>query len=193
LVASRYSRRAVRRLLPVRRRRSLAAITGVSLALLATCGGGSRGLASADGARAGVGRVPEFELAAVGGGTISGDDLAGRVVLYEFWATWCTPCHVQVEILKGLYSRAREAEIEFVAVATGEPEEIVRRYAAEHPSPYPSALDPDERLSTALEVLGLPTLVVADRTGTVVWRQTGLTDAETIVDALRRAGATISD
>jgi peroxiredoxin len=163
------------------------------LLVAVTCGWGARELASdAAGAAAGE-RIPDFRLASLGGGELGPDAFAGRVVLYEFWATWCTPCHVQVEILKSLYPRAREAGAEFVAIATGEPEEIVRRYAADHPSPYPSLLDPDERLSTALEVLGLPTLVVADRSGAIVWRQTGLTDAETIVAALTRAGATFAD
>ena len=175
------------------RRPPLAVLAGASLALLVTCGGSAREPASdAAGAAAGA-TIPDFELASLGGGTVGRDEFAGRVVLYEFWATWCTPCHVQVEILKTLYPRARAAGVEFVAVATGEPEEIVRRWAAEHPLPYPSLLDPDERLSTALEVLGLPTLVVADAAGVIVWRQTSLTDAETLVDVLRRAGAAVAD
>jgi len=169
------------------RRLALAWNFALSLAA-ATCGWGDPGGAGA--ARA---AMPAFELAAAAGGTLDQEAFRGRVVLYEFWATWCTPCHVQVEILKSIYPRARAAGVEFVAVATGEPPEIVRDFLAKSPYPYPSLLDPDERLSTALEVLGLPTLVVVDREGRIVWRQTGLTDEETILDALATAGATLAD
>ncbi|HEX9799809.1 MAG TPA: TlpA disulfide reductase family protein [Thermoanaerobaculia bacterium] len=175
------------------RRPPLAVLAGASLALLVTCGGSARESASDVAGAAAAATIPDFELVSLGGGTLHRDDFAGRIVLYEFWATWCAPCHIQVEILKELYPRARSAGVEFVAVASGEPEEIVRRWAAEHPLPYPSLLDPDERLSTALEVLGLPTLVVADAAGVIVWRQTSLTDAETLVDVLRRAGAAVAD
>lgn len=177
---------------PFRRRSpGLSALLLSTLMLAATCGWATREAASADASAAAT--IPEFLLAAVDGDEVGREAFAGRVVLFEFWATWCTPCHVQVEILKQLYPRASAAGVEFVAVATGEPEEIVRRYAADKPVPYPSLLDPDEKLATSLEVLGLPTLVVAGPDGTIVWRQTGLTDAATLVDVLRRAGADVAD
>lgn len=137
--------------------------------------------------------MPAFDLAEAGGGRLRAADLRGRVVLYEFWATWCTPCHVQVEILKSLYPRLRAAGVEIVGVATGEPEPIVRDYLAKSPSPYPSVFDPEEQLGTALQVLGLPTLVVVDRENRIAWRQTGLTDRETLLEALEDAGAEIAD
>ena len=133
--------------------------------------------------------MPKIELKTVGGAPLSLDTLAGRVVLYEFWATWCTPCHVQVEILKELYPRSLAAGVEFVGVATGEPEELVAGHLASHPTPYPELVDPDERLGTAIEVVALPTLVVVDREGRIAWRSTGLTDRSTLEDAFAAAGA----
>jgi cytochrome c biogenesis protein CcmG/thiol:disulfide interchange protein DsbE len=174
---------------PAARSRRLAlACTLVFSVAAATCGWGDPGVDAS--ARA---PMPDFALASAAGEPVSQAAFRGRVVLYEFWATWCTPCHVQVEILKSLYPRAQAAGVEFVAIATGEPPEIVRDYLAKSPYPYPSLLDPEEKLSTALEVLGLPTLVVVDREGRVAWRQTGLTDEETILDALSAAGAALAD
>jgi thiol-disulfide isomerase/thioredoxin len=177
-----------------RRPGRFAIVCTVAVALLAATCGWSQPPAGAAGEGAGARpELPAFDLAAAGGGRMRADDLRGRVALVEFWATWCTPCHVQVEILKSLYPSARAAGVEFVAVATGEPEAIVRDFLAKSPYPYPSLLDPDEKLGTALQVLGLPTLVVVDREGRIVWRQTGLTDRETILDALAEAGAEIAD
>jgi cytochrome c biogenesis protein CcmG/thiol:disulfide interchange protein DsbE len=136
--------------------------------------------------------MPKIDLPAVGGPPLPAGGLDGQVVLWEFWATWCTPCHVQVEILKALHPDARRAGVVFVGVATGEPRELVSEHLAKHPSPYPVLLDPDERLGLALEVVGLPTLVVVDRAGRIAWRTTGLTDRATLEAALAAAGAPLA-
>lgn len=175
-----------------RPRRLAAAATLLLSMSVATCGWSAAEAPAGDPAAVRP-PLPSFELAAASGEPVDGASFRGRVVLYEFWATWCTPCHVQVEILKSIYPRARAAGVEFVAVAAGEPVEIVREFLAKSPYPYLSLLDPEEKLSTALQVLGLPTLVVVDRDGGIVWRQTGLTDEATIVEALAAAGAALAD
>lgn len=145
-------------------------------------------------ARGAVGaQMPAVDLPVVGGPSAEAPALEGKVVLYEFWATWCTPCHVQVEILKELYPSAKARGIELVGVATGEPADLVAEHLAKHPSPYPVLLDQEEKLGTALEVLGLPTLVVVDRAGRIVWRNTSLTDAPTLERAFAAAGAPSAD
>ena len=182
---------AVSRTNPLRRRGvRAAAAAAAALCALAACGAGAVSESATPGDAA---RLPPFRLAAVDGPPLGPAELSGKVVLYEFWATWCTPCHVQVEILKGLYPAARANGAEFVAIATGEPEEVVREHLARSPYPYPVLLDPREEAAAALEVLGLPTLVVADRAGRIVWRATGLTDAETLAEALERAARAPSD
>jgi peroxiredoxin len=182
--------------LPTPRRRPPLAPLVLALAVAASCfadGPAERaagGPGSAGAARAEAGPpVPEFRLRGADGRDHSPSDLRGKVVLYEFWATWCAPCHLQVEILKRLYPDAARRGIEFVAIASGEPVEVVTRHLERSPYPYPVVFDPEDRVGTAMEVLGLPTLVVADREGRVVWRHTGLVDAETIEAALAEAGA----
>ena len=135
------------------------------------------------------GTMPDFRLPTADGRDLAAKDFHGRVVLYEFWATWCTPCHVQVEILKELYPGAKAKGTEFVGVATGEPADIVREHLLKHASPYPVVIDTDEVVGTKLEVLGLPTLVVVDGKGRIVWRNTGLTDAGTLERVLADARA----
>jgi peroxiredoxin len=133
--------------------------------------------------------MPDFRLPSADGRELGPRDLRGRVVLYEFWATWCAPCHVQVEILKKMWPEATARGIEFVAIAAGEPAAVVRAHLERDPYPYPVLFDPDDRVGGALDVLGLPTLVVADREGRIVWRHTGLVDESTIEQAFAAAGA----
>jgi len=133
--------------------------------------------------------LPSFRLAAVDGRQLGPEDLRGRVVLYDFWATWCGPCHVQAEILHALYPAYAGREVEFVAVSVGEPEDVVREFLRSSPYPYPVLFDPEDRLSAQLQILGLPTLIVTDREGRVVYRSTGLSDREALASAIARAGA----
>jgi peroxiredoxin len=133
--------------------------------------------------------LPAFRLAALDGRRLGPEELRGQVVLYDFWATWCGPCHVQAEVLHELYPAYAGKGVEFVAVSVGEPEEVVREFARERPSPFPVLFDPEDRLSAQLHILGLPTLIVTDREGRVVFRSTGISDRETLTAALSRAGA----
>jgi len=133
--------------------------------------------------------LPSFRLGALDGRQLGPLDLRGKVVLYDFWATWCGPCHVQAEVLHSLYPDYAGKEVEFLAVSVGEPEEVVREFVRGRPHPYPVLFDPEDRLSAQLQILGLPTLIVTDREGRVVFRSTGIADRGAVAAALARAGA----
>ncbi len=134
-----------------------------------------------------AGAMPRFDLAALDGGRVASAGFAGRVVLYDFWATWCGPCHVQADILKSIYAEAKGRGAEFVGVATGEPADVVREFLSRRPLPYPVLLDPEGRLEGELAIYGLPTLVVVDRRGRIAYRHTGLIDADTLRRVLAEA------
>ncbi len=136
-----------------------------------------------------TGSLPDFHLTSLSGGKLGPSDLKGKVVVYDFWATWCTPCHIQAEILHTLYPDVSAQGVEFVAVSVGEQEQVVRDFVRENPFPYPVLVDPDDVVSDQLRIMGLPTLVVVDREGRIVFRTTGVADAETIRQALGKANA----
>jgi peroxiredoxin len=163
--------------------RSLAA----SALLLAALG--CRGEPAHDGG-AGLGQpAPPFRLAALGGGDIALSDYRGRVVLLDFWATWCNPCHEQARILAPLYGVVRSRGVEFLAIDSGEEAETVERFVAGSPFPYPVLLDPEDSLGLALGVVALPTLVIVDRDGRISYVKEGIADAEILRRELERAGA----
>ncbi len=138
-------------------------------------------------AGAGGGAFPDFALATLEGRPATRADLGPGVVLYDFWATWCGPCHLQSDILKRLYPEWRPRGVEFVALATGEPAEVVREFVADRPFPYPVLTDPEETLANQLRIFGLPTLFVVDAKGRIVYRNTGVVDAKTLARVLAEA------
>lgn len=131
--------------------------------------------------------MPDFELASLGGESFGKADFAGKVVLFDFWATWCGPCHLQADILRELYPKAAKKGVEFVAVSTGEEIGIVRDFVGRRPFLYAVLVDPEETIGAVLDIVALPTLVVMDRKGRIAYRHTGVADAETILTALDSA------
>lgn len=127
--------------------------------------------------------APDFDLPSLSGTRYAKSDFAGRVLLLEFWATWCGPCRFQEEILEHLYDEVRGPEVEFVAVNLGETEEVVREFTRSHPFPYPVLIDAEEALGYALEIFALPTVAIVDRSGNLSYLRAGISDA----DSLRRA------
>jgi peroxiredoxin len=129
----------------------------------------------------------EFRLPSLDGRQLGPADFAGQAVLVEFWATWCGPCHVQAKILASLYRDLEGREVQFLAVSVGEDEETVRRFVEERPFAYPVLLDPRSGVLDAARIYALPTLLILDRRGEVVFLESGITPRRALESILERA------
>lgn len=116
-------------------------------------------------------------------------DYEGKVVLMDFWATWCKPCHTQAAILAPLYEEYKDKGVVFLAIDSDEDEATVRRFVEKYPFPYPVVLDVGDKLGLALDILALPTVAVLDPSGEITYLNSGIADAETLRRELDRAGA----
>jgi cytochrome c biogenesis protein CcmG/thiol:disulfide interchange protein DsbE len=131
--------------------------------LLALIGVGALGAALAYGltrpaapARAGM-RAPSFELPLLGGGgTLSSDDLAGKAVVLNFWASWCGPCREEAPALQAAWERHRADGLVIVGVNTRDAEPAALDFVDEFGLTYPMVRDEDQVLVRALGLVGLP-------------------------------------
>jgi thiol-disulfide isomerase/thioredoxin len=155
----------------------------VLVALVSGCGRGDTG------AGATALEPPDFRLPSLDGRRLGPADFRGQVTVLDFWATWCGPCHVQAEILQALHEEYAGRRLQILAVDSGEDEATVRSFLADRPLPYPVLLDEDEVVSNRLRVLGLPTLVVLDRAGAVVYAEPGIVPPKRLREIVDRAGA----
>ena len=158
---------------------AVAAIAGAALACSAPDATETAASAAAE-----VELAPEFELASLGGELVDSSIYEGKVLLLEFWATWCGPCVAQARILEPLHRDFAARGVEFVAINLGEDAITVSEYVERTPFPYQVLLDPQDSLSSRLGIYALPTVMIVDRAGRIAYRQPGLSSGETLRRAL---------
>lgn len=131
-------------------------------------------------------------------------DLRGKIVLLEFWATWCQPCHEMFPKLKELHERHAERGLHVLALtrhymayggdaAARENElNLIHRFVAEREIPFAVGVAEDERLQLAYGATGLPAIALIDRAGIVRYRYGSGNDAlfrQTLEECLNEASA----
>lgn len=167
---------------PLRTRRVLLAAVAACFLFL-SCDGATAGDAPAAGPRT------DFRLKTIDGRTLGPKDFPGQVVVVDFWATWCGPCHLQARILEPVYRDFKGRGVQFLAANVGEEPEQVKKFLKDKPFPYPVLLDPSESISAELGVAALPTLLVVDKKGKVAYFQSGIADGDTLRQIIKKAGA----
>ena len=118
--------------------------------------------------------VPTFTARDLDGREVSLSALGGKVVLVNFWATWCGPCRAEIPDLIALQEKYRD-RLQVIGISQDEaPVEIVRRFVADHHMNYPVVMSsPDiERLFPGIRAL--PTSFVVDRQSRIVQKHVGM-------------------
>ena len=111
-----------------------------------------------------VASLPKFTLTDLAGHSLSADQLAGRVVLVEFWATWCPPCRSTLEWLGSLQQKYG-SNIAILALAVESPEDKVRTTAAGLSPDLHWAISDAKTAEAFGDVVAVPTLFLFDRSG----------------------------
>ena len=118
-------------------------------------------------------RPPGFSAATVDGRPLSLESLRSRVVLLNFWATWCLECRVEMPALEQLHRDYASRGLTVLAVNFREKPETVRRYARELGLTMPLLVDPAGAITKSYGVIGLPTSFLIGRDGRAVARAIG--------------------
>lgn len=92
-------------------------------------------------------------------------DHRGKVVMINFWATWCPPCVQEMPAMERLYRKHREAGFVMVAVSLDANSKVVPPFVARHKLSFPIALDPKMEIANAYSVRALPSSFLVDRSG----------------------------
>ena len=116
-------------------------------------------------------------------------ELRGRVVVLNFWATWCPPCIAEMPAIQRMYDALRREGLDVLAVNAGESAEEIRRFLEDFDPPltFPVLLDRDGETFTQWRVLGLPRTFVVDASGNLAYSAEGARqlDSAHIMERLR--------
>lgn len=120
--------------------------------------------------------APGFLLKDIDGNTVRLQDLKGKVVLLNFWATWCPSCRFEMPSMEALYHELGSQGLAVLAIALRDSTEDVRDFYKEHNLSFPALLDHDAEASELYEIWSLPTSFVINRHGYVVGKVIGYRD-----------------
>ncbi len=129
--------------------------------------------------------APDLTLSDMGGRKVSLSSLKGKVVLLNFWATWCPPCREEMPTLESLYQTLKgRSDFILLAVDSSEKKEVVADFLKKNPYHFPVLLDVDGSVSSEYSVSAIPTTYLIDTQGKIIagtrgafeWTKKELTD-----------------
>ncbi len=123
------------------------------------------------------GPAPDFTLTTYDGQELRLSDLRGKVVVVNFWASWCGPCRVETPDLQQIYERYRERGVEVIGVAYTDTDANALAFIDEFDVTYPNGPDRGTRISDRYNIQGVPETFVIDQQGDVVWFKLAPTSA----------------
>jgi len=122
------------------------------------------------------GTTPPLELKDAAGGSHRLQDYRGKVVLINFWATWCRPCREEMPSIGQLKKKLANRPFVVLAVNVDEPESRIRKFLDQTPLDFPTLLDPGGLTTKAWKVRILPVSFLITPSGRVHYIVTGELD-----------------
>ncbi len=121
------------------------------------------------------GPAPSFAAISLDGTEINPLAYRGKVVMIDFWSSWCPPCRAESPVLSQVYQEYKDKgePIEFIGIAIWDSDEDIRRFVDEFNLRYPNAVDSRGRIAIDYGVSGIPEKFFIDKSGTLRKRFVG--------------------
>lgn len=136
-------------------------------------------------------KAPDFTLPGDNGEIYRLGDFRGKVVVLNFWATWCPPCRYEMPAMERAWQKVKGKGVVFLAVNVGENEDQIFQFTGDYPVTFPLLMDQKGEVVKKYPVIGLPTTYIIDPGGQVTHRAVGTRewDHDSIIRQLIKMGA----
>ena len=132
--------------------------------------------------------APRFRAKTTAGDQFNNASVKGKVVLFEFWTTWCKYCEEEASLVDDIAKEFADKGLIVLAVDVLEPDQKVKKYLAEHPRSVPIVLTKDTNLAAMYNAQSYPIYVLIDREGNITAEQRGAGGEASLRRMLKRAG-----
>jgi cytochrome c biogenesis protein CcmG/thiol:disulfide interchange protein DsbE len=112
--------------------------------------------------------VPGFQLTALDGSQVDLDSQRGRVVVLNFFASWCNPCREEAADLESTWREYQDQDVQFWGIAYKDADSRAQAFLDEFGVTYPSVVEPGNRTARAYGVTGVPETFIVDEQGLLV-------------------------
>jgi thiol-disulfide isomerase/thioredoxin len=132
----------------------------------------------ADPSRARKKFAPEFSVRTSAGQEITIDSLSGKVVLLDFWGTWCPPCRDSVPVLKELAAKNDASKVMVISIDEGDPSEKWAEFVQKNGMTWPQVYDEDHSIMKAFSVQTFPHYFLLSKDGIILQTFSGWDNGE---------------
>jgi len=132
--------------------------------------------------------APRFRAKTTTGETFNNESVKGKVVLLEFWTTWCTYCHQEEGLVEQINREFSDKGLIVLAIDVAESKKTVKKYLEQHPRQCRIVLTEDTNLAAMYQANSYPIYVVIDRDGNISAEQHGAGGKRALRRLLARAG-----
>ena len=121
-----------------------------------------------------VGDQAKLKTVLLDGKSVTLDQLKGKVVMVNFWATWCPTCKAEMPQWQKFYDAHKAQGFELIAVSIDEDEDELKKQAKQRGFSFPMAWRFDDKTDDNFgDIIGTPTLFVVDKNGKIAWTKRG--------------------
>ena len=122
--------------------------------------------------------MPVFNTTSLSGNSFSSDVLKGKVVLINFWATWCPPCKAELPLLqKNIYDKIKDDNFTVLCISRSEKEDVVKKFIEQFKYTFPVYLDTKSKTYNLFASKYIPRNFVVGKDGKVKWASTGFKES----------------
>lgn len=132
--------------------------------------------------------APRFRAKTTAGDQYNNASIKGKVVLFEFWTTWCKYCEEEADLVDDIAKEFSGQGLIVLAVDVLEPDQKVKKYLAEHPRGVPIVLTKDTNLAAMYNAQSYPIYVLIDREGNIAAEQKGAGGEVSLRRMLKKVG-----
>lgn len=101
------------------------------------------------------------------------EEYRGKVLIVNFWATWCPPCREEMPSMERAWNKVKDKNVVMLAIDVGEDIDTVDSFINDYPVTFPILLDTDSKVARKWPVIGLPSTFIVDTEGRMVYRAIG--------------------